>query len=195
MIKSLFSQSKQRILGLLFLHPERQFYLREIMRLTGVSQGTLHRELKPLVRDGILVSEKRGNQVFYSVNKDNPIYGELRGIVIKTFGIVDVLRTALKPLAKKIKFAFLYGSVASSEETARSDIDLMIIGKLTFLEASVAISKAEEMLGRTVNPTIYPIEEFRRKLKSNNHFVNSVINTSLIFLIGEQDDLRKLAGK
>ncbi len=124
MLNSLISNSKQRILALVYLHPDEQFYLREIMRHTEISQGTLHRELKPLVRDGVLSAETRGNEVFYSVNRNNPVYAELRGIVLKTFGVADVLRAALKPLRKKIQVTAIFGSIATGEDTSRSDIDV-----------------------------------------------------------------------
>jgi predicted nucleotidyltransferase len=195
MLNSLLSKSKRKILGLLFSNPERSFYLREIMRMTGVSQGTLHRELKPLVADGILISEKKGNQVHYSVNRENPIFSELKAIVLKTFGLAETLKETLKSYNKKIKVAFLYGSIPCGEDTAGSDIDLMIIGKATFLELAKAFNKAEKSLGRTVNPTIYPVSEFRRKAQSDNHFIKTVLNSPLNFLIGNIDDLRKLAGK
>jgi len=195
MLNSLFSKSKQKILGLVFLHPDRQFYLHELKRLTGISQGTLHRELKPLVNDGILKSEKRGNQVFYYVNRDNPIYAELQRIVVKTFGVADILKEALKPLKKKIRIAFIYGSIASGTDTAQSDIDLMVVGKLTFADVSKALDKAEQSLDREISPTIYPIKEFQDKAKSDNHFINMVLNSELNFIVGNKDDLRKLVGK
>lgn len=179
----------------MFLHPEERFYLREIVRKIDVSQGTLHRELKPLVKDGILNSESKGNQTYYSVNRNCPIYAELRGIIIKTFGVVDVLKKALKRFEKKIKIAFIYGSIATGEENAGSDIDVMIIGSPTFVEISDAISLAEEQLGRTINSTIFPVKEFTQKIKDNNHFLTSVVNTPIIFIQGSQNDIRKLAGK
>jgi predicted nucleotidyltransferase len=195
MLNSLLTKTKQKILGPVFLNSDREFYLREITRMTGVSHGTLHRELKTLVSDGILNSRKQGNQVFYSVNKENPIFAELKGIVLKTFGIIDILQTVIKPFKKKIKVGFIYGSIARGEDTARSDIDVMIIGEITFLETAEAFEKAEKSLGREINPTIYPISEFRTKVKEDNHFINSILNSQLIFFAGSIDDLRKLAGK
>lgn len=192
MLNSLFSKTKRRLLALIFLNPEKQYYLIEIARLTGISQGTLHREIKPLIYDGILQSEKRGSQIYYSVNKSNPIYAELRGIIYKTFGVSDVLTLALKPLKKKIKLAFIYGSIAKGEETARSDIDLMVIGNAKFGDVVLAISKAEKSLGREINPTVFPIEEFQSKLRERQHFLTAVIKSPKLMLIGSEDDIRKL---
>ena len=192
MLNSLFSKTKRRLLALLLLSPDRKFYLIEIARLTGISQGTLHREIKPLVRDGILQSEKRANQTFYSVNRSNPIYPELRGIVYKTFGISDVLISALKPLKKKIKVAFVYGSIAKGEETAGSDIDLFVMGQIEFGDLSIALSKTEKALGREINPFTISPKEFNAKLKAKNHFITSMLKSPKIMLIGSEDDIRRL---
>jgi len=163
MINALFPKTKQKILSLMFLHPADEFYLQEIKRHTKTSQGTLHRELKALVNAEILIAKKKQRQTYYSVNLSNPIYGELRSIIYKTFGIADVLKLALKPLKKKIKVAFIYGSVASGEESARSDIDVMLIGSITFMKISIVLDKAEKTLGREINPTVYPVKEFKEK--------------------------------
>lgn len=192
MIKSLFPKTKRKVLSLMFLHPDDRFYLREIVRRIDVSLGTLHRELKPLVKDGILNSESKGNQTYYSVNRNCPIYAELRGIIIKTFGIVDVLKKALKKHGNKIKVAFIYGSIATGEENAGSDIDLFVVGRETFGNISVALSQYEESLGREINVYAQTPQEFKNKLKEKNHFVNSVLKSEKIYLIGSEDDVRKL---
>lgn len=195
MLNSLFSKSKQKILRVAFLNPDRQFYLRELNRMTGVSQGTLHRELKSLIRDGILLSEKRGHQVFYTVNKGNPIYAELKGIVLKTFGVADALKAALKQYQRKVRAGFIYGSIARGDDSTRSDIDVMLIGDITLMEITNTIDAVEMALGRTVNPTVFPVQEFRKKALANNHFVNTVLNSPLTFFVGNRDELRDLVGK
>jgi predicted nucleotidyltransferase len=191
-LDSIFSKTKRRLLALLFLNPDKQYYLTEIARLCGVSQGALHREIKPLVGDGILRTEKQGKQVYYSVNKSNPIYPELRGIVYKTSGISDALTTALMPLRRKIKAAFIYGSIPKGEEDAESDIDLMVIGRVDFGDVALMAAKAEESIGREINPNVYSPEEFEKKIKSKNHFLTSVMKSPKIMLIGREDDVRKL---
>ena len=192
MIDALFPKTKQKILALVFLHPDRRFYLGEIERLLKTSKGTLSRELKLLVKAGILTSEKKGKQAFYSVNTNNPIYPELRSIVYKTFGIADMLKKVLKPLKAKIKAAFIYGSVASGEESARSDIDVMLIGSITFMKISIVLDKAEKTLGREINPTVYPVKEFKEKHKQGNHFIKTVIKSEKIFITGSEDDLKAM---
>ena len=192
MIANLFPKTKRSILALILLNPDEQFYIRQIEKLTGISQGALQRELKSMVQMGLLNIERRGHQAFYSANRSNPIYAELRGIVYKTFGVSDVLILALKPLKKKIKAAFIYGSIAKGEETGRSDIDLMVIGKVDFGDIALAVSKAEKSLGREINPNVFPVEEYQNKMKTQNHFLNSVIKAPKIMLIGSEDDIRRL---
>jgi DNA-binding transcriptional ArsR family regulator len=182
MINSLLSKTKRRLLALLLLNPDRQFYLIEIARLTGISQGTLHREIKSLVADGILLSEKRGNQTFYSANRTNPIYEELRGILFKTYAVGEVLAGALKPYQSKLAAAFVYGSVAKGSDTGHSDIDLFCIGDMTFGDLTVAVSKPERTLGRPINIYCMTPGEFAVKIKEKNHFVSSVLKSEKTFV-------------
>ncbi len=192
-MEALFPGTRRKVLSLFFMHPDKQFYFREVLKLTGTKQGTIQRELKSLTKAGILELETRGNQTYYSVNKSHPIYAELRRIVLKTFGLVDILRDALSRFRDKIEVATIYGSIASGEETAKSDVDLLVIGKISFDNLSVAISKAEKELRREINPTLYPVKEFKKKLKQRNHFLRSVLRSKMIFLIGNEDDLTRLA--
>lgn len=175
-----------------FLHPDKQFYFREVLKLTNTKQGAIQRELKSLTKAGILELETRGNQTYYSVNKSHPIYAELKSIVLKTFGLVDILKGALSAFSNKIEVAAIYGSIASGEETAKSDIDLLVIGKISFDNLSSAISKAEKELRREVNPTLYPTREFKEKIKQKNHFLRSILKSKMIFLIGSENDLTRL---
>jgi predicted nucleotidyltransferase len=192
-IETLFPKTRRKLLSLLFLHPDEQFYFREILRRTGIRQGVVQRELTTMVKAGILHFDRRGYQTYYYVNKSHPIYAELKGIVLKTFGIADVLRSAILPLRKDITFAVIYGSIATGEETSRSDIDLLLIGDVGFGEITKALSKIEKELGREINPTVYPVKEFKNRLKKKDHFVTSLLDSQLIFLLGTRNELTKLA--
>ncbi|MCK4224349.1 MAG: nucleotidyltransferase domain-containing protein [candidate division Zixibacteria bacterium] len=192
-MESLFPGTRRKVLSLFFMHPDKQFYFREVLKLTDTKQGTIQRELKSLTKAGILELETRGNQTYYSVNKSHPIYEELRRIVLKTFGLVDVLKHILFPFREKIEVATIYGSIASGEETAKSDIDLLVVGKISFDNLSAATSKAEKELKREINPTLYPIKEFKEKIKRKNYFLRSVLKSKMIFLIGNENDLARLA--
>lgn len=190
----LFGAYRRQVLALLLMHPEQSFHVREIARITGKPAGTLYRELNSLAEAGLLIRSPFGNQVHYRANSACPIYEELRGILRKTFGIADVLRAALESVAARVNVAFVYGSIASGKERAASDVDVMIIGRLKFSDAVLALSPAEEMLRREVNPHVYSPTEFRKKFADGEPFIARVFEEPKIYLTGTEDDLGKLAG-
>jgi predicted nucleotidyltransferase len=185
----LFGSYRRDVLGLLLLRPQDSFHVREIARLTGRPANTLYRELSTLASAGLLTRREQGNQVHYQANADNPIYEELRGILRKTTGLADVVREALAPLADRITIAFIYGSMASGEENARSDVDIMIVGEVSFAEAIEALAPAEQALRREVNPHVMGIMEFRKKLTDG--FVARVMAGTKIVLMGDLHDAGK----
>ncbi len=189
----LFGQYRRQALGLLLLHPEESLHIREIARLTKTPAGTMRRELSLLAEVGILTRKPIGNQVHYQANPQCPIYEELRGIMRKTVGVVDALREALLPRADRIALAFVYGSIANGRETATSDIDVMVIGDISFLDAVKALHPLQEVMRREVNPKIYGKGEFVRKLAEEDPFLTNVMAEPKLMVLGEQDDLAKLA--
>lgn len=189
---ALFTKTQRQVLGLLFGNPDKSWYINEIVRRAEVGIGTVQRELEKLTAVGLLTVRKVGNQKHYQANPGSPIFQELRGIVLKTFGVADELRRALESFAARITVAFVYGSVARGADTAASDIDLMIIsGELSYPEVISALADAEARLGRSVNPTLYSPAEIRRKLADDNSFLKRVAGQEKIFLIGSDDDLPK----
>ena len=190
----LFGAYRRQVLALLLMHPEQSFHVREIARITGKPAGTLYRELNSLTEAGLLVRSPFGNQVHHRANPACPIYEELRGILRKTFGVADVLREALEPFSGQVGIAFVYGSVARGDERASSDVDVMIIGKLKFSDAVLALSPAEDILRREVNPHVYSSREFKSKFADGEPFLVRIVEGSKIFLTGGEDDLGKLAG-
>lgn len=186
---ALFGKARRAVLGLLLGHPDETFYLRQIVRLLHVGQGAVQRELGRLVEAGIVWRSRRGNQVCFQANPRCPIFGELRGIVLKTVGLGDVLRSALAPLAGRIQFAFVYGSIARGEPTAASDIDLCIVGDVSFGEIVAALAPAQEALGWEVNPTVYPPAEYAAKLAERHPFVSNIVRGPRIILIGDEAEV------
>jgi DNA-binding transcriptional ArsR family regulator len=182
---------RRRVLSLLLLHPERALHVREIARRTATTAGTLNKELARLQRAGLLEREEVGNQVRYSANRDSPVYEELTGILRKTVGLADVLADALAPAADSIQLAFVYGSLARSTETARSDIDVMLIGTIAFAEAVRLLSPAGAALGREVNPKVYRAKEWRAAVAARDPFVTEVLAQPKIFLIGIDEELER----
>ncbi|MDP2795605.1 MAG: transcriptional regulator [Sulfurisoma sp.] len=182
---ALFTGTQQKVLGLLYGKPDQSFYANEIARWARVGKGSLMRELDRLQRAGVLTLSRQGNQTHYQANADCPIYGELLGIVRKTFGIGEVLRTALAPLARQLVWAFVHGSIAKGSDHAGSDIDLMLIGEnLSYGDVVERLMPVEERLGRSINPTIYTPADWLAKKAAGNSFVVRVSEQDKIKLIG-----------
>lgn len=182
---ALFTVTQQKVLGLLYGKPDQSFYANEIARWAKVGKGSLMRELDRLHKAGVLTLNRQGNQTHYQANPDCPIYGELLGIVRKTFGVGEALRAALAPLAGQLVWAFVYGSIAKGVEHAGSDIDLMLIGEnLSYNDLMERLLPVEESLGRTINPTLYTPSDWLAKQAAGNSFVLRVAEQDKINLIG-----------
>lgn len=190
---ALFSKNRQIILGLLFGHPDQSFYLRQIVRACGGGVGAVQRELKQLARAGIVRRTTRDRLVYFQADESCPIFGELKSIVVKTSGVADVLRMALAPLAGRITASFVFGSVARAEQRRGSDIDLAVVGEVTFAEVVGALADAQQSLHREVNPVVYSREEFRSKVLGGHHFLQNILKRDKVFLIGDEHELKRLA--
>ncbi len=193
LLEILFGAYRREILSLLLLRPDESFYVREISRMTGVSAGSLHRELKLLADAGLLLRTEAGNQVRYQMNRDCPIVPELAGIFRKTAGLADVLRELLVPLDSKIAMAWVFGSMAQGNAQASSDIDLMVIGSASFASVVEACHEGGARLGREVNPVILTKAAFRAKLHAGDRFVARVAKERKIFVMGDESEFTKLA--
>jgi len=187
---ALFSTVQQRLLALIFGHPDRSFYMSEIIRILQSGTGAVDRELSRLERSGLVSVNRIGNQKHYRANRQSPIFSELYGIVQKTVGLKDPLKRSLERYAERIEVAFVYGSIAKQSDTARSDIDLMVIGEdLTYSDIYAGLQDAEYVLGRPVNPTILNSAEWKRKKAEDSSFVQRVSEQPKIFIFGSAADL------
>jgi predicted nucleotidyltransferase len=187
---ALFSKVQQRVLALIFGNPERSFYTREIVKNVDSGIGAVERELTKLEQSGLVSTHRIGNQKHYQANRGSPIFEELHGLVLKTVGLVEPLRKFLTPHAKQIRTAFVYGSVAKGRDTARSDIDLMVIGdNLTYSDLYTALQDAELVLKRPVKPNFVSTEDWQRKLKQKNSLFTNIKAQPKIFVIGSENDL------
>jgi len=190
MAGALFSNVQRRLLALIFGHPQTSYYLSEIVRTLRSGTGAVERELARLEKCGLVSSERIGNQKHYRANRDAPIFHELYGIVQKTMGLSDPLRRALEPFAVRITCAFVYGSIAKGTDTARSDIDLMVIGDdLTYSDLFSRLQQIEKILARPVNPTILTPAEWRQKRLEENAFAAKIAGQPKIFVFGSEADL------
>lgn len=181
---ALFTKAQQKVLALLFGQPDRSFYLNELVRLADMGRGAISRELSKLTDAGLLVMTKQGNQNHYQANKASPIMPELVTIVRKTFGVAEVLKSALAPILPKLQKAFVYGSIAKGNEHAGSDVDVMLVGDgLSYSEVMQLLEQAELELQRTVNPTIYTLDEFAKRLAEGQSFLTKVLTEETIDLL------------
>ena len=188
---ALFGATQQRVLALLFGHPDRSFFASEIITRTGSGSGAVQRELARLLESGLVTMEVSGRQKHYRADPASPIFAELRSIVRKTFGVAEPLRAALGPFADRIVAAFVYGSVAAQKDTALSDIDLFVISdELTYGEVFAALEATHLEIGRPINATVYTRAELARKPTDRSGFLLSVLEQPKIWLLGDDRALR-----
>ena len=187
---ALFTRTRQRVLALLYREPGRSFYTNEIVRWAAGGRGAVCRELERLAAAGLLTTFPEGNQVRYQANADSPVHGELLRIVRKTFGVADVVRTALHAVEGQVALAFIYGSVAKGEDGAGSDIDLLVVSdSLAYSKLMELLATADEQLARPVNPTLYNREQLAARLRKPSAFLAKVLTQPKIWIKGTPDDL------
>ena len=187
---ALFSVTQQRVLGLLFGQSGRSFYATELIKLTAAGSGAVQRELERLVRAGLVTVRTVGKQKHYQANPNSPIFAELCAIAEKTFGLAEPISAGLLPLAPKIRAAFIYGSIAKRQDTAASDIDLMIVSDtLQYADFYKTIEAVSVRLGRALNPTIYTSKELMKRVKEENPFLKRVLAQPKVWLIGDDSAL------
>jgi len=185
----LFGRTRQAVLGLLYAHPDREFYQQEVTRAAGVNLSAVQRELRNLVQAGVVTRREDGNRVYYQANRASPLFPDLQGIVLKTVGLVDVLRAALEPVRDKIEVAFVFGSLAAGHATAESDVDVMVVGRAGLREVAPLLSAAVGTLGREVNPVTISPEEWAERVRRDDHFIGTVAREPKIFVLGAADEL------
>jgi len=188
--KLIKSRTRIKLLKLFCLNREKEFYLRELAKITDENLNSIRRELKNLLKAGIIEEEKRGNQKLYTINRSSPIHEELRKIILKTVGIGDVLRERLSKL--DIKYALIYGSFAAGEEVEESDIDLLIIGNLDEENVIKVIRQLESELTREISYILWSRKEFEKRVKERNHLILDIVEKPIIMIIGDEDEFRKI---
>jgi len=193
MLDKLFSSKvRSELLNVFFLHPDRDLYVREVERMTGQDHRNVVRELRNLEAIGLLRSRKQGNLKYYGLNPRFPIYDELKSIVQKTGGAVPLLREAFAD-ESEIEVAFIYGSFASGEAIAQSDVDLMVIGDVAVEHILQVIREPEEVLSREINPVVYNAHEIKKRVRNRDPFITNVFEGPKIMVVGTEDDIRRVA--
>ena len=187
----LISKTVQGVLASTMMSPERWWYLSDLAKHLNRRPSSLQKPLSALVESGILRRRLDGNRVYFQPDPDCPFHDELRSLVAKTVGLVDVLRELLEPFEKTITFAFVYGSVARGEEFSQSDIDLMVIGQVTRFELAKILQQAQQWLARPVNVSLYTASEFAKKVASHEHFISAVLEGKKVFVVGNAHDMER----
>jgi predicted nucleotidyltransferase len=187
---TLFGRTRGAVLAVLYGHVGESFYLRQLARRTEIALGPVQREIRQLLNAGLVKKTTLGKQTLYTANQASPVFEEIKSLVAKTVGMHDVLVEALSPLRRKIDLAFVYGSVARSSETERSDVDLMIVGNVDFGTVVERLGDAQKTLSREINPNVYSVREFTSKVQG--HFLKTVLAEKKLFLIGDENVLREL---
>jgi predicted nucleotidyltransferase len=186
----LSSRTRAEIFRLLFSGTGEELHVREIERRSGLNDSTLRQELRKLVRLDLVQSRRDSNRVYYRSKTENPLYPDIRSLVLKTSGLADVLKSVLTD--KRIRAAFVFGSIARGEEKSGNDVDLMVIGDLGLRDVSGLLSGIEGKIGREINPHVLQRDEFRKRVRAKEHFVSRVMESPKIFIIGSQDDLETM---
>lgn len=190
----LFPAVRQRVLAELLLQPQASFHLRELARLAGSHAGTLAREVDKLTQAGLVTRTEQGNQVRYQANTRNPLFGDLASMFRKTHGVVPMLRDALSPLGKRVKLAWVFGSIARGTESPGSDVDLLVLGDVSFAALAKALFPLHQALGREVNPVLHAPREFAQRVARGEAFARELLDKPKLWVAGGEDDLAELVG-
>lgn len=193
LIDALFSKVQQRVLQIFFSHPSARYQLSQVIAWADSGRGAVQRELERLTRAGILRVLAVDGRKFYAANRESPIFEELYGLIVKTVGLLEPLTKALQMFTTKLNVAFVYGSVAKGEDSAKSDIDLMIIARdVAYSEIYAALEKVEKKLRRPVSPNIMAPNEWKQKLSEKNSFVTRISQQPKLFIFGSEDELKRI---
>lgn len=183
------SRLRQKILSYYFTNPASCLYVRQLASILSEDAGNISKELSRLEKDGIFITETKGNQKHYYLNDRYPLFNELKSILFKTTGVAGRLKDIVNRL-EGVQLSFIYGSYASNKENASSDIDLLIVGKPCEDELLKRIESAEQALGREINYNVYPEAEFEEKRKKKDNFITNILKRPKIMLKGDLDAIR-----
>lgn len=193
-IDAILPRGRQGVLSATVLQPEKWWYLSDLARHLGVTPSSIQRELSSLAEAGVLERRRDGNRVYVRPDPACPFLPDLQGLLTKTAGVADAVRQLLEPFAPRIRLALLYGSTARGEERSGSDIDLLVVGDVRLSELAPSLQGAEKMLARPVNATVYSEKEFAQRRKEGHHFLDTVLRSQTVTLLGDANDMEPTAG-
>ncbi len=182
----LSSKTKAGIFQFLFGADRDELHARELVRRTGMSLATVQQELKRLESLDLILRRKDGNRVYFKANVSHPLFTDLQQLTVKTRGITPMLREALIPVADQIPYAFVFGSIARSEEKAHSDIDVMLLGNLGLRQVAGLIGMLSDTLEREINPHVQTLEEFEKRIADGDPFTQNIATAKKLFIMGDE---------
>lgn len=191
-IELMFGAYRRQLLATLLLRPDERFHVRELGRMTGISVGSIHRELKAMSESGLLLREHMGNQVLYQANQSCPVYEELAAIFRKTIGLASLMNDALSVLSDDIELVFVFGSMATGRQTYSSDVDVLALGDVSLINVVKALSPVQATLGREINPVVMEVGKFLDLLGKKDRFATRVLAEPKIFVMGSEDEFAEL---
>jgi predicted nucleotidyltransferase/AraC-like DNA-binding protein len=194
-LDALFPVTRQRLLAVVLLSPEKWWYLSELASQLGTSPSSLQRELRSLTRAGVLERKQDGRRIYYKAQANSPVFNALRELISKTAGLIPALQSEIAKFHRRIRWAAVYGSVARGKEGSDSDIDLLLVGEVATADLLPALRRIERRFGREVNLTRYSEKEFRAKIRDGDHFLKSVTQDKFVTLIGSFDELEKTTSR
>jgi len=180
---NLRSATRRKLLQYYFANQSHSHYVRELARLLEVDPTNLSRELGSLATEGLFIANRRGNQLYYELNRGYPFFKEYCALIRSRLGVAETLKSVFEEF-RSITTVILYGSTASGREDSHSDIDVLIIGDVKLEDIADTLAKLERQLGREVNPVIYSMGEYRRKNKANDPLLMSIFSSKYEILIG-----------
>lgn len=190
-IDLMFSASRRKLLGTLLLMPDERYHVRELARMTGISAGSIHRELKSMAEAGLLVRAQVGNQVFYQADRSCPLFDELASIFRKTTGLATLIRENLGAISERIDTAVVFGSMASGRQSSDSDVDVLVLGDAKLIDVVSALSSVGQELRREINPVVMTTDDFSALLIENDRFASRIVEEPKLFIIGDASEFGK----
>ena len=190
-IDLMFSASRRKLLGTLLLMPDERYHVRELARMTGISAGSIHRELKSMAEAGLLVRAQVGNQVFYQADRSCPLFDELASIFRKTTGLATLIRENLGAISERIDTAVVFGSMASGRQSSDSDVDVLVLGDAKLIDVVSALSSVGQELRREINPVVMTTDDFSALLIENDRFASRIVEEPKLFIIGDVSEFGK----
>jgi len=182
------SKARVKVLHVFLANPSEMYHVRELVRRTGDEINAVRRELSYLEKKGILDREPRANRVYYSLSKAYPFYFDLLRLGSRSIGLGKAILTNRAKLGK-IKYALFSGKFVRKMSKSPEEVDVMIVGTVVIPELSLLIREEEKRINSEINYTVMSDEEFDFRKKRRDSFILSILSSSKVMIIGDEETL------